>query len=360
MITDYNNLEKAYKKSQKCKSKYKPEALAFSKDEVYNLLKLQRELIDGTYQFSGYNKFTVTHPKERVINAPHYRDKIVQLSINTVLKEVYQPCFIYDTYACLDNKGTHKCVDRISHFMRKAYWEYGEDAYIVKIDVKKFFYTIDREVLKVLVSRKIKCKRALELIFKIIDSADSIDVLGIPLGNTISQLCANVYLNIIDQYAKRGLSLKYYVRYADDIVIIVENKERAKEALTLIRQHVENKLNLKLNEDKSKIFPINQGVNTVGFKIYPTHMLLRNDSKKRIKQKIKKMRRLLTEGQMTIETAEQILNSWLGHAKRGCSYNFIQGLLKKNNYVYMNSKGILKIDENKLQKEGDLCAIQRQ
>lgn len=217
--------------------------------------------------------------------------------------------------------------------MRKAKWEYGQDAYIVKIDIKKFFYSIDREVLKVLLKRKIKCKKSLELIFKIIDSAGLIDVLGMPLGNTISQLCANVYMNTVDQYAKRRLSLKYYVRYADDVVIIVENKEKANEVLELIREHVNNKLNLKLNGNKSKIFPINQGANTVGFKINSTHMLLRNDSKKRIKQKARKIKRLLIEGQMSVETTEQIFNSWLGHAEQANSYTFIQSLLERFDYI---------------------------
>lgn len=292
----------------------------------------------------------VYEPKERIINAPHYKDKIVQLAINNVLKEVYQPCFIYDTYACLDNKGTHACVKRISYFMRKAKWEYGEDAYIIKIDVKKFFYTIDRKILKLLLPIKIKCKKTLELLFKIIDSAKLIDILGLPLGNTISQICANVYMNVVDQYAKRNLRLKYYVRYADDIVIIVKNKEEANRILNLIKMHVEAQLHLKLNKNKSKIFPVNQGVNTIGFKIYPTHMLLRNDSKKKIKRKLNKMKRLLVEEKMTIEKAEQILNSWFGHAKQANSHNFINKLLNKYDFIKLE-KEVLKINREVINNE---------
>ena len=165
-----------------------------------------------------------------------------------------------------------------------------------------------------------------------------------PLGNTISQLCANIYLNQLDQYAKRGLSLKYYVRYMDDIVIIVENKERAQEVLKLIDKYVTEKLSINLNKKKSKIFPIAQGVNTIGFKIYPTHMLLRNESKKKIKQKLSKMKRLIAENQMTVEKAEQILNSWLGHAKQANSYNFINKLLNKYDFLIMKDNKF-KIDE---------------
>lgn len=308
-------------------------------------MQLQEELKNGTYEFGGYFEFMVYEPKERVINAPFYRDKIVQLAINNILKRVYQPSFIYDTYSCLDNKGTHACVERLSYFMRKAYWEYGDDAYIVKIDIKKFFYTIDRDILKKLYAKKIICKDTLDLLYKIIDSAKIIDELGLPLGNTLSQISANVDLNETDQFAKRHLRLKYYVRYADDIVVIVKNKELAIEVLSQIKEYTEGKLNLKLNMNKSKIFPINQGVNAIGFKIHPAHMLLRNDSKKRIKQKLRKFKELLIDEKITIEKVEQILNSWYGHAEQSNSYKFVQALLGKFDYIELvnkRSKGKIK------------------
>lgn len=315
------------------KSKYTKEAIEFAMDEVYNLLQLKAEIKDKTYKFSGYITFFVTVPKVREINAPHCRDKVVQLAMNNVLKELYQPKFIYDTYACLDGKGTHACVKRIQYFMRKAKWQYGDDAYIVKIDVKKFFYTIVRSLLKDLVAQTVKDKDTLTLIYLIIDSADAVDILGMPLGNTLSQLCANIYLNVVDQYAKRNLGLKYHIRYMDDIIIIVENKERAKEVLELIRIKIEIELHLKLNENKSKIFPIAQGVNAIGFKIYPTHMLLRNDSKKRVKQNLRKLRDLLINEEITVEKVEQKLNSWLGHAEQADSYNFVQSLVERFDYI---------------------------
>ncbi len=327
------NLEKAFKRSQKGKSKYKREALEFALEETYNLLQLKTEIIEKTYEFSGYITFDVLLPKERTINAPHYRDKVVQLAMNNVLKEIYKPKFIYDSYACLDEKGTHACVKRTQYFMRKAKWEYGDDAFIVKIDMKKFFYSIVREILKELIAQTIKDRDVLDLMYLIIDSANEIDIVGLPLGNVTSQLFANVYMNVIDQYAKRNLGLKYYIRYMDDIVIIVENKERAKEVLELIRVKVEFELGLKLNINKSKIFPIAQGVNFIGFKIYPTHMLLRNDSKKRIKQKLRKLDVLMIEEEISIETVEQILNSWLGHAEQANSYTFVQSLVERFNYI---------------------------
>ena len=352
-IIDEENLQKAYKKALKGKGKYKAEAMKFSLDEVYNLRELKQSLIDETYKFDGYIRFIVYEPKERLIDAPHFKDKIVQLAINNILKEVYNHCFISDSYACIDGKGTHKCVDRIQRLMRKAKWQYGEEMTIIKGDVKKFFYTINRDILKKLLHKKIKCKKTLSLLFKIIDSADVLDLLGLPLGNTLSQICANVYMNELDQFCKRKLSLKYFIRYMDDFFIFVKNKEEADRVLDLIYDFVEDKLQLKLNKNKTKIFPVNQGLNAIGYKIYTTHRLLRNDSKKKIKRKIKAMPRLIIEGKMTIAKAEQILNSWLGHAKHGDSYNFIKSLMIKYHFLYLikgKDKSVLKINYNILKR----------
>ena len=359
-ITDKENIYDAYKQTLVGDSKYKIDAMLFSIDETYNLMKLRQSLLDKTYAFDNYEEFYVMEPKERLIHAPSYKDKIVQLAINNVLKEIYNPSFIYDSYACIDNKGTHKCVDRISYFMRKAKWQYGEDAYIIKMDIEKFFYTIDREILKEMIRKKIDCEETLNLIFKIVDSADMIDYRGLPLGNTLSQLFANVYMNEMDQYAKRKLGLKFYVRYADDTIIIVKDKETANEVLDGLIEFYKKVLNLTMSLDKTKIFPIAQGVNAIGFKIHTTHRLLRNDSKKKIKRKSKRFPDSIAEGRMTIEKAEQILNSWLGHAEHGNSYNFIQSLLARNDYLYLNHKGVFKIDATKIGRSNKDGVLQGQ
>lgn len=356
-ITAIDNFEKSYNQTIKGQSKYKKEALIFNKNAVYNLERLRQQVINGKYQFSGYTRFTVYEPQKRIIDAPGLKDKIVQIAINNMLKEVYYPCFIYSSYACIDDKGTHKCVDRIQHYTRKAKWEYGDDAFFINIDIKKFFYSIDRKILKSLLKKKIKCQKTLSLIYKIIDSADSISLKGMPLGNTLSQICANIYMNELDQFAKRKLSLKYYVRYADDVVIIVKNRKTAKEIKNKLTDFVNKKLNLKANKKKTQIFPINQGVNTIGFKIHATHRLLRNDSKRKIKRKCRKMRQLIIKGDMTIEKAEQMLNSWKGHADHANSYNFIQKILNKHDYIYTDDEDVFKIDMKIIKKECDKCDI---
>ena len=348
-ITSKENIYKAYRKAMNGKSKYRPEALEFAQNETYNLRQLRQSLIDETYTFDGYIRFPVFEPKERIVDAPHLKDKIVQLAINNILKEIYIPTFTLDSYACIDGRGTHKCVDRLQHFLRKAKWEYGDGAYIVKADIKKFFYSIDRAILKSMLPKKIKCKKTLRLLHKIIDSANIIDPLGMPLGNTLSQICANLYMSRLDHHCKRMLGLKYYIRYMDDIVIILPDKQSARQALNVIRSFAATNLHLTLNENKAKIFPISQGVNTIGFKVYATHRLLRNDCKKKIKRKIKAMPRLITEGKLTVSKAEQMLNSWLGHAGNASSQNFIKSLTAKHPYIYLSPKGLLKINKHKLE-----------
>ncbi len=348
LITSDENIYKAYKQTQKSSGKYKKEAMIFALNETYNLNKLQKSLRDETYEFGGYTRFKVYEPKERIIDAPTYIDKIVQIAINNVLKEIYYPSFIYDSYSCIDGKGTHACALRIQKFLKQAKWKYGEEAYIVKIDIKKFFYSIDRDIFKNLLPKKIKCDKTLNLIYKITDSANAIAPLGLPLGNTLSQIGANIYMNEVDQYAKRNLRIKYYARYADDIFAIVENKDKATRTREQITNFIKEELHLNVNLSKTKIFPINQGINGVGFKIHTTHILLRNDSKKRIKRKAKSTRWLISEGKMTAEKAEQMLNSWKGHADFACSYNFIERLIKRNDFIYKDKNGKLKVNIKKI------------
>ena len=163
-ITTKENFKHAYHKCIKGESKYSTDAITFAKDETYNLERLRQSVIDGSYKFSGYSRFIVHEPKERIIDAPRFKDKIIQIALNSALKEIYNKSFIHDSYACIENKGTHKCVERIHHFIRKAKWEYGDSAYIIKIDIEKFFYTIDRTLLKKILNHKIKCSKTLKLL----------------------------------------------------------------------------------------------------------------------------------------------------------------------------------------------------
>lgn len=340
-IVQETNVEKAYYACMAGKSKYKTDAMIFDRDKTYNLKVLVESLIDETYEISDYIEFYVYEPKERKIYAPVFRDKLVQMMINNVIKDMYFRSFIYDSYACIDGKGTHKASARIQHFLRKAKWEYGDDAFIIKLDISKFFYTINRDILKSLLLKKIKCQKTLRLLYKIIDASPN--ELGLPLGNVTSHLLANIYLNEFDQYCKRQLSLRYYVRYMDDSFAVVRNKEEAKRILALMVDFTNKHLQLIVNPKKTRIFPIQQGVNIVGYKTYATHKLLRDDSKRKIKRKLRKMENLIRSGRLSVDTAELMLNSWNGHAQHASSKNFIYGLLLKYDFLTIDHRGVFRI-----------------
>lgn len=333
-------LEQALKKVNKTKNRLTLEAGEFNENKVISTLNLLEEIANKTYEVGEYKEFKIYEPKERIIYAPTFKDKVVQIWLNNILKYEYRfKYFIKDSYGSIDARGTHKCADKIQENMKIAQATLGTQARILKLDVKKFFYSIDREILKDIYKKQIKDQNILWLLTKIIDSADQIDEKGLPLGNTISQLSANVYMNELDQFIKRTLRVKYYVRYMDDMILILENTERAREVKDQVEKYLNTKLHLELNQDKSKIFPIKQGVNAIGYKIYPTHKKLRTRSKKKFKEIVKELNKDLEETPyLTLEQYQHYearLNSWMGHAGHACSHNFIISQLKKNSNLIL-------------------------
>lgn len=225
-IIAFENLEYAYKQVIKGERKFKPDAVLFSMLSDLNLVNLWRDLKTGKYQVGKYIRFKVYEPKERWISAPTLRDKIVQFAVHYIIKDVYKGVFVSDSYSCIEGKGTHRAAHSVQRDLRIAEREY-KDPWIVSADVKKFFYSIDRSILKRLLRKKIMCRKTLWLLDLIIDSSPEGDV-GIPLGNVTSQDLANIYMNEVDQYAQRFLGIRYYNRYADDIIAVVDGKKRRK------------------------------------------------------------------------------------------------------------------------------------
>ena len=336
-IYDTKNLEESYKRTQSGNRKYRKEAIYFAMSKERKLRDLKKELKDKTYRPGSYIEFYVFEPKKRLVHAPHIRDKIVQFSIHTVLQGIYRSVFIKDSYACLEEKGTHEAVHRIQHYMRLAQWKY-EEPYIVKIDVRKFFYSINRDILKTIYRKKIPESEQdfLRILDMIVDSSPEGER-GLPLGNVTSQDFANIYLNEVDQFCKRYLGLKWYVRYMDDICIIVKDRETARDVLAKIRTYVKDHLDLELNE-KTHIYPLAQGINTLGFRIHTTHLEVRNSSKTAMKRRIKKIDEKVQSGRLTKKQAQQAVNAWLGHARHSNSYNLAKKIFEKYDYIQIEDK----------------------
>lgn len=334
-IIDFDNLLLAYYQTLKGAKKYRRDAINFSMLEDLNLVRLWQDLKSGHYRIQEYTRFKVYEPKERVIHAPRFRDKIVQCATHNILKEVYENVYIAHSYACIEGRGTHAAVDQVQKNMRICEREWG-DAWIVKFDVSKFFYSIDRDILKRLLRKQISCRKTIWLLDLIIDSSPEGEK-GIPLGNVTSQDFANIYLNELDQFVKRYCKVRYYVRYMDDAIAVVKTREEAAHLKRLMIWFVREILQLHENPKKTQIFPLKQGVNAYGYKIWTSHRKVRDESKKAMKRRIKAMDKKMQLGKITEKELLQAVYSWLGHARHSNSYNLCKKIFNK--YDYINIEG---------------------
>lgn len=333
-ITDFANLLESYKKTISGSKKFKKEAIIFSLREDKNLVELWRDLKSMKYKPKDYIQFEVFEPKRRTIHAPRIRDKIVQFAVHNVIKDVYENVFIRHSYACLNERGTHAAVAQVQKNMRICEREWG-NAWIVKVDISKYFYNIDKNTLKKIYRKKIQCRRTLWLLDLIVDNSPTEK--GIPLGNVTSQDFANIYLNELDKYVTRFLGIRYYVRYMDDAIAIVRTREEARALKEKIQVYLNKFLLLELNPKKSHIFPISQGVNAYGFKIWTTHKKVRDQSKRAMKRRIKAMHRKFKNKEMRVQEVKKAVDSWLGHTRHSNYYNLCKKIFK--NYKYIRAEG---------------------
>lgn len=323
-LADLNNLYTAYMEARKGK-RWKYAVVKYEINALENLTFLHYMLTSKKYRLSPYNCFMVYEPKERLIMYNSFRDKIVQHSLcDNVLEPRLQKTFIFDNYASQKGKGTHFGLDRLKMFMRKYHRQFGADGWVLKCDIRKYFYSIDHGVLKSQLRRTIHDPDVLWLLDMIIDSTEG---KGIPIGNHTSQWFAVLYLSEMDHFIKERLGIKFYGRYMDDFYLIHNDKDHLRYCLEEIRRYVED-LGLELNQ-KTAIFPLKQGIDFLGFRTFMTDtgkvvQKIRRDSKNRIRRKLKKFRGLLDEGRVDFETILASYASWTGHAEHGNSHHLIR------------------------------------
>ena len=312
-IYDFQNLLKSYYQARRCKSE-KRYIIEFEWNLEKNLFYIQNKLKDCNYQFGQYQSFYVSDPKKRLIFAAPFQDRIVHHALCNVIEPIFDKGFIFDSYACRKNKGTHKAVFRLKKFMRS----FGDDKfYVFKADIKKYFPSINRNILFQLIKKKISDQNTLQLIKAVIDSLDGKD--GIPIGNLTSQLFANIYLNELDQFVKHYLKVKYYCRYVDDFVLLHQERSQLKIWRAEIKEFLKNRLKLELHPQKQEIFPGKIGIDFLGYHIFTSHILVRQSTARRFFCRLK-------SGQMS----NQSIYSYLGHFKFADTF----GLMKKVNRIY--------------------------
>jgi len=302
--------------------RYRGGVLQFRQYLEHNLLQIQNELINKTYHTGEYRTFFVYEPKARLVAALPFRDRVVQHALCTVIEPIWERRFIYDSYACRLGKGMHAGANRTQAFLRSAQRKWGK-IYCLKGDVLKYFPNIDHGILKSLIRKRITCPDTLWLCDEIIDSAKQLNkgrAKGIPIGNLTSQLFANIYLHELDKLVKQELRQPFYVRYMDDFVIIGNDKADLQKMRQQIAYFLKEHLSLELN-GKTQVFPLKgRGIDFLGYRIWPTHRLLRNSTKKRIRRALKTFSKLYSQGSINAREINASIQSWLGHMKHCNSY----------------------------------------
>jgi len=310
------------------------EVLNFDLSLESNIVNLVENIRNNRYKMGAYRSFTVYEPKERVIKALPYVDRVVhQWYVEEFIKKYIVPKFITDTYACICGRGTHKAVDCMQKYMRMAQRNYGKAYYVLKMDIKKFFYSIDHEVLLEIMGEHINDKKLLRFTKLLIDYDN--ETVGIPIGNYTSQFFANIYLDKLDKFVKQKLRIKFYVRYMDDFILLVKNKEEASELYLIIKKFLNEVLKLTLNS-KSRYYPNEFGADFCGYRIWSTHRLIRKGSKNKIKKNVSKWNDLYDNGKLSRKDFILSFNSWIGHVKHANSYT-LQNRIKNSIKFFDNA-----------------------
>ena len=376
----FKQLHKSYIKCRKNK-RNTINALKFEQNLEENLLELGHELKSKIYKPKRSVCFTVIKPKPREIFAADFRDRIVHHLIVEYLEKIFEPKFICDSYACRKNKGTHKAVNRLQKFMRKATLNNKKRAYYLQLDLHNFFMSIDKNILFSMIKKHVKDKEMLQLtkivIFNdptenFIQKSSNVEKNNVPehkslfnapvdtglaIGNYTSQFFANVYLNEFDQFVKHELKCKFYIRYVDDFVLISSSKKELLEHKEKIEQFLKEKLNLKLNP-KQTLLPVSNGVNFLGYIINPSYRLVRKRVIHNFDEKIKHFeKKLVLQHKQykqihydNIVELQAVVNSYFGHFRHANTHALKASLLKKysflrNYFIFMDNKAVARFKQ---------------
>lgn len=303
-ICSIDNLLLADSKARKGKVKQSG-VIDFDRNFEQNIADLYRELITKSYRVSPYTNRVIRERKERKISILPYRDRIVQHAILNVLEPIFVSVFTKDTYSCIKGRGVHLASSKL----RKSLMDTGNATYCLKMDIRKFYPSVDNGILKIMLRKKFKDQELLDLIDRIIDSST-----GLPIGNYLSQYLSNFYLTYLDHWIKEHLKVKHYFRYADDFVILGNDKRLLHDIHGKISDYLKEKLNLELKPNRGP-FPVNLGIDFGGYRHFPGYTLLRKSIKQSFARAIKSRRPMAS------------IASYMGWAKHANSKHLIKKLL---------------------------------
>lgn len=278
-ICSIENLQLADAIAQKGKSKQFG-VITHNKNQDLNILALHHWLVDQTFKTSEYTTFKIYEPKERVVfRLPYFPDRIVHHAVMNILEPIFTATFTADTYSCIKGKGIHAAV----RGLKSALNDVEGTKYCLKMDIRKFYPNVNHDILKALLLKKFKDADLLWLLDEIIDSAD-----GLPIGNYLSQYFANFYLSSFDHWLKETKRVKYYFRYADDLVFLSDSKPYLHQLLSDIRSYLATELQLEVKQNY-QVFPVEaRSIDFVGYRFYHTNVLLRKGIKKNFVRMLRK------------------------------------------------------------------------
>lgn len=310
---------KAYHKARKCK-RYRPDVLEFEANREENLFRAIEVLKDGTYQPGEYRVFKVWEPKERIIMALPFFDRVIQHMIVNFIEPIFEKRFLFHSYACRKGKGVHEASKTLSKWLYELEVVQGKKIYAIKGDIHHYFQSVSHDILKAEIRRYISDKALLKILDRIIDHNGIFPPgIGIPVGNLTSQLFANVYLNKLDQFVKHELKVKYYVRYMDDFIILSEDPAELRRLLAIIEEFLRRELRLELNP-KTTILAAKNGINFVGYIHYKDHKKIRKDARRRLTKLLK----AFETGEVELEYFDRSIESRFGHMEHADTYNYIR------------------------------------
>jgi len=304
--------------------KRKTRVAQFLRNLENEVIELEQELLSGSYQPRAYHTFMIHDPKERMICAADFRDRVVHHAVCRMLDPIFERSFIFDTYACRKSKGTHRAVERAQLFSRRY-------DYFLKLDIHKFFDSVDHVALKKLLRTRIKDEDLLRLLDIFIDQPVPWTKAGkgIPIGNLTSQNFANFYLSGLDHFIKESLRIKGYIRYMDDFVLFADEKSTLWDTEKRIEKYLQEKLQLQIKDGSLLLAPVMQGLPFLGFRIFPGVIRISRQGWRRFRRKTQQRKRMFFRSEIDEGTWEKSTASLIGHLRQANTRNLRKSFFQR-------------------------------
>jgi len=324
-LASFENLHRAAHDAQRGK-RFKPAVARFHYDLARSLVELRDELLEGRYRPGPYHTFTIYEPSRRFISAAPYRDRVVHHALCNVVEPLFERSFIFDSYANRVGKGTHRALDRCTEYARRF-------RYVLQGDIRLFFPSIDHGILLARLARRIYDPQVMDLARTILDHSNAQPAAdfyfpgddlftpferrrGLPIGNLTSQFWANVYLDPFDHYWRDELGVPGYIRYVDDFLVFADDKELLAAWLESSGRQLD-RLRLTLNERKTHIYPVEEGIGFLGFRVFPRCRRLLPKSLKRARRRLQRLAQACRSGRIGMKAVSRTVAAWIAHAAHG-------------------------------------------